>query len=125
MRSLTLSGLCSPTHHVGRVFPGRLEHHLQDYTQKSCCRSNRDSLLPFRRLFAFRLSIPTSNLIYLGSSRLQLFALTLPLRMLTTANVLQQGSAGLAVLSAIHVALNVGMMWILLGNAIVATQVVP
>jgi hypothetical protein len=55
----------------------------------------------------------------------QLFALTLPLRILTTANVLEQGSAALAVISAIHVALNVGMMWILLGNAIVATQIVP
>jgi beta-lactamase regulating signal transducer with metallopeptidase domain len=69
-------------------------------------------------------SLIPSTFTYRSSGVSQFYSLTLPLRILTTANVLKQGSSGLAVLSAVHVGLIVGIMWILLGNAVVATQAV-
>jgi hypothetical protein len=46
----------------------------------------------------------------------------MPLRILTTANVLEQGSVELGVISALHVGVVVGIMWVLLWNALIATQ---
>lgn len=40
------------------------------------------------------------------------------------AHVVIPGSTAITVLSAIHVALIAAMFWVLLGNALVATQVV-
>ncbi|KAG6335860.1 hypothetical protein ID866_3225 [Astraeus odoratus] len=53
-----------------------------------------------------------------------LYLLTLPFQILTTGSVLEQGSTPLVVLTAIHAALVATLFWTLLGNAIVATQVV-
>jgi hypothetical protein len=55
---------------------------------------------------------------------LLLYFISLPLQLLTTGAVLQQGSTGLVVLTAIHAGAVVGLFWTLLGNAIVSTQVV-
>lgn len=52
------------------------------------------------------------------------YALHSALTVITMSSVLQQGTTVLAVLSAIHVALVVAMFWILLGNALIATQIV-
>jgi len=63
-----------------------------------------------------------------GRSELRLFLLlyllTLPLQLLTTGSVLEQGSTALVVLTAIHAGLVAATFWALLANAIVATQVV-
>ena len=40
------------------------------------------------------------------------------------SSLIEQGTTALAVLSAIHVALIVALFWILLGNALIATQIV-
>lgn len=53
-----------------------------------------------------------------------LYALTLPLQLLTTGAVLQQGTTALVVFTAIHAGLVVALFWGLLANAMVATQVV-
>jgi len=55
---------------------------------------------------------------------LLLYFISLPLQLLTTGAVLQQGSTGLVVLTAIHAGAVAGLFWTLLGNAIVSTQVV-
>ncbi|KAK7685113.1 hypothetical protein QCA50_011952 [Cerrena zonata] len=55
---------------------------------------------------------------------LVLYWLTLPLQLLTTGSVLQQGSTALTVLTAIHAGFVAATFWALLGNAIVSTQVV-
>lgn len=46
------------------------------------------------------------------------------LSVITMSSVLEQGTTALAVLSAVHVAVVVTFFWILLGNALIATQVV-
>nr|ODN96130.1 hypothetical protein L204_03821 [Cryptococcus depauperatus CBS 7855] len=46
------------------------------------------------------------------------------LQLVTMTSLLEQGSKGLAVVSAIHVAVIVLTFWLLLGNALIATQVV-
>ncbi|EDR08112.1 uncharacterized protein LACBIDRAFT_250182, partial [Laccaria bicolor S238N-H82] len=55
---------------------------------------------------------------------LGLYLLTLPLQLLTTGSLLEQGSTALVVLTAIHAGVVAGLFWALLANAIVATQVV-
>lgn len=52
------------------------------------------------------------------------YFLTLPLQLLTTGSLLEQGSTALVVLTAIHAALVVALFWALLSNALVATQIV-
>lgn len=52
------------------------------------------------------------------------YALHSGLSIVTMSSILEQGSTALAVLSSIHVAVVVALFWILLGNALVATQVV-
>ncbi|KAG6370871.1 chitin synthase III catalytic subunit [Boletus reticuloceps] len=63
-----------------------------------------------------------------GRSELRIFfglyLLTLVFQILTTGSVLEQGSKGLVILTAIHAGLVATLFWTLLGNAIVATQVV-
>jgi len=53
-----------------------------------------------------------------------LYLLTLPLQLLTTGSVLEQGSTILIVFTALHAGLVIALFWSLLANAIVATQVV-
>ncbi|KAG1726023.1 chitin synthase III catalytic subunit [Suillus paluster] len=53
-----------------------------------------------------------------------LYLLTLPFQLITTGSLLTQGTTPLVVLTAIHAGLVATMFWTLLGNAIVATQVV-
>ncbi|KAH0834646.1 chitin synthase III catalytic subunit [Lanmaoa asiatica] len=53
-----------------------------------------------------------------------LYLATLIFQILTNGSVIQQGSKGLVILTAIHAGLVATLFWILLGNAIVATQIV-
>jgi len=53
-----------------------------------------------------------------------LYLLSLPLQLLTTGSLLQQGSKALIILTSIHARLVVALFWGLLANALVATQVV-
>jgi uncharacterized membrane protein len=55
---------------------------------------------------------------------LLLYLISLPLQLLTTGSLLEQGSTPLVALTAIHVGIVVALFWALLANAIVATQVV-
>ncbi|TFK37354.1 chitin synthase III catalytic subunit [Crucibulum laeve] len=55
---------------------------------------------------------------------LSLYLLTLPLQLLTTGSILEQGSLPLVVLTAIHAGSVAALFWSLLANALVATQVV-
>ncbi|KAF9478912.1 hypothetical protein BDN70DRAFT_859249 [Pholiota conissans] len=55
---------------------------------------------------------------------LTLYLLTLPLQLITTGSLLEQGSTALIALTAIHAGAVVALFWALLANAIVATQVV-
>jgi len=63
-----------------------------------------------------------------GRSELRIFfgvyLLTLIFQLLTTGSVIEQGSRGLVIITAIHAGLVATLFWALLGNAIVATQVV-
>ncbi|KAJ3576639.1 hypothetical protein NP233_g276 [Leucocoprinus birnbaumii] len=53
---------------------------------------------------------------------LVIYLVTLPIQIVTNGSLLPQGSMGLVVLTAIHAGLVVALFWILLANAIVATQ---
>ncbi|KII91413.1 hypothetical protein PLICRDRAFT_105350 [Plicaturopsis crispa FD-325 SS-3] len=53
-----------------------------------------------------------------------LYLITLPLQLLTTGAVLEQGSTALVVLTAIHAGVLAGTMWALVANGLVATQIV-
>ncbi|KAI6101518.1 chitin synthase III catalytic subunit [Pisolithus croceorrhizus] len=53
-----------------------------------------------------------------------IYLATLLLQLLTTGSLLEQGSTALVALTAIHAGLVATLFWWLLGNAIVATQVV-
>ncbi|EIW74498.1 hypothetical protein CONPUDRAFT_85925 [Coniophora puteana RWD-64-598 SS2] len=53
-----------------------------------------------------------------------LYLLTLPFQLLTTGSFLEQGSTALVALTAIHAGLVATTFWALLGNALVATQIV-
>jgi len=55
---------------------------------------------------------------------LVLYLISLPLQLVTTGSVLQQGSTALVVLSAIHAGVVAALFWALLGNAIISTQLV-
>lgn len=55
---------------------------------------------------------------------LMLYLFTLPLQLLTTGSLLEQGSTALIALTAVHAGAVVALFWALLANAIVATQVV-
>jgi hypothetical protein len=53
-----------------------------------------------------------------------MYLFSLPLQLLTTGSVLTQNSIPIIVLTAIHAGVIAAVFWMLLGNAIVATQVV-
>ncbi|KAL0955371.1 hypothetical protein HGRIS_001620 [Hohenbuehelia grisea] len=53
-----------------------------------------------------------------------LYFLTLPLQLLTTGSVLEQGSTALTAITAVHAGVVAALFWGLLANALVATQVV-
>ncbi|ETW75644.1 hypothetical protein HETIRDRAFT_446634 [Heterobasidion irregulare TC 32-1] len=53
-----------------------------------------------------------------------MYFISLPLQIITTGSFLEQGSTALTVLTAIHAGIMAAAFWALLGNAIVATQVV-
>lgn len=53
-----------------------------------------------------------------------LYLFTLPLQLITTGSLLEQGSTALIALTAVHAGAVVALFWALLANAIVATQVV-
>ncbi|KAF5392771.1 hypothetical protein D9757_000954 [Collybiopsis confluens] len=55
---------------------------------------------------------------------LVLYLLTLPFQLITNGSLLEQGSTGLVVLTAIHAALVATLFWALLANALVSLQVV-
>lgn len=57
-------------------------------------------------------------------SFLILYLLTLPLQLLTTGSLLEQGSVALTVLTGVHAGMVAATFWALLANGIVATQVV-
>ena len=69
-----------------------------------------------------------TRLTFTGRSELRIFfglyLLTLIFQILTNGSVIQQGSKGLVILTAIHAGLVATLFWSLLGNAIVATQIV-
>jgi hypothetical protein len=52
-----------------------------------------------------------------------IYAISLLLQALTTASILKQGSWSLLVLTAIQAGVVVSSFWVLLANALVATQV--
>jgi len=68
-----------------------------------------------RRAAVGRLELRSFLLVYL---------LTLPFQIITTGSFLTQGSTALVVITAIHAGLVAAVFWTLLGNAIIATQVV-
>ncbi|KAK7453324.1 hypothetical protein VKT23_012003 [Stygiomarasmius scandens] len=51
------------------------------------------------------------------------YFLTLPFQILTTGSFLEQGSTALVVLTAVHAGLVAALFWMLLANALVATQI--
>jgi len=55
---------------------------------------------------------------------LVVYLFTLPLQLITTGSFIEQGSTSLVVLTAIHAGAVTALFWTLLGNAIIATQVV-
>ena len=55
---------------------------------------------------------------------LAVYLLTLLLQLFTTGSFLEQGTTALVVLTAIHAGAVAGLFWMLLGNALVATQIV-
>jgi hypothetical protein len=57
-------------------------------------------------------------------SLLMAYALTLPFNAITTGAFLQEGGQPLTIITAIHAGLVVAFFWLLLANALIATQVV-
>ena len=55
---------------------------------------------------------------------LAVYLFTLLLQLITTGSLLEQGTTPLVVLTAIHAGAVAALFWMLLGNALVATQVV-
>lgn len=53
-----------------------------------------------------------------------LYLFTLPLQLITTGSFLEQGTTSLVVFTAIHAGAVAALFWTLLGNALVATQIV-
>ncbi|WVQ87834.1 hypothetical protein IAS59_001564 [Cryptococcus gattii] len=76
-------------------------------------------------LFAFRAS---RRWAAVGRIELRLlfvaFGVRSAFQIVTMTSLLKQGSKGLVIVSAIHIAIIVVFFWILLGNALIATQVV-
>lgn len=52
-----------------------------------------------------------------------LYAVSLLLQALTTGSLIQQGSLALVILTILHTAVVATLFWLLLANALVATQV--
>ena len=65
---------------------------------------------------------------FTGRSEFRIFLIgyliSLILQLLTTGAILQQGSTGLVVLTALHAGTIAALFWVLLGNALVSTQVI-
>jgi hypothetical protein len=55
---------------------------------------------------------------------LVVYLITLPLQLITTGSFLEQGTTSLVVFTAIHAGAVAALFWTLLGNALVATQIV-
>jgi hypothetical protein len=55
---------------------------------------------------------------------LVLYLITLPLQLISTGSFLEQGTTLLVVFTAIHAGAVAALFWTLLGNAIIATQIV-
>lgn len=76
-------------------------------------------------LFAFRAS---RRWAAVGRVELRIlfvaFGVRSAFQIVTMTSLLKQGSKGLVIVSAIHIAIIVVFFWILLGNALIATQVV-
>lgn len=66
------------------------------------------------------------HIVLLGRVEFRIFLIvyliTLPLQIITNGSLLQQGSTALVVFTALHAGLIVALFWILVTNAIVATQ---
>lgn len=52
------------------------------------------------------------------------YLVSLPLQLLTTGSLLEQGSTALVAITAMHAGVVANLFWALLGNALVATQIV-
>lgn len=76
-------------------------------------------------LFAFRAS---RRWAAVGRAELRLllvvFGVRSALQIVTMTSLLKQGSKGLVVVSAIHIGIIVVFFWLLLGNALIAAQIV-
>jgi len=55
---------------------------------------------------------------------LMMYLLSLPFNLLTTGGIFEQGGKVIAILTAVHAGIVAALFWTLLGNAIIATQVV-
>jgi len=70
-----------------------------------------------------KISNPTPGRIELRAF-LVAYLLTLPLQLIATGSFLEQGTTTLVVITAIHAGAIAALFWMLLGNALVATQIV-
>ena len=65
---------------------------------------------------------------FIGRSEFRIFLIgyliSLLLQLLTTGAILEQGSVGLVVLTALHAGTVAALFWVLLGNALVSTQMI-
>lgn len=71
----------------------------------------------------FKIFDPTPGRIEFRAFLL-VYLFTLPLQLITTGSFLEQGTTTLVVLTAIHAGAVAVLFWMLLGNALVATQIV-
>lgn len=53
-----------------------------------------------------------------------LYLISLPLQLVTTGALLEQGSTGLTAVTAVHAAVVATLFWSLLANGLIATQIV-
>lgn len=81
------------------------------------------SVCPVVLLVPIRLPNPTPGRVELRAF-LAAYLFTLPLQLITTGSFLEQGTTPLVVLTAIHAGAVAALFWMLLCNALVATQVV-
>ena len=88
-------------------------NHRKAAVGMSCCLAHPHSRLPN----------PTPGRVELRAF-LAVYLFTLPLQLITTGSFLEQGTTPLVVLTAIHAGAVAALFWMLLGNALVATQVV-
>ena len=65
---------------------------------------------------------------FIGRSEFRIFLIgyliSLVLQLLTTGAILQQGSIGLVVVTALHAGTVAALFWVLVGHALVSTQVI-